>query len=685
MIQPATSNIELYIRSISRHYLKAIIVITVLIIATFSTVNNALERHSLQQEISFTTSNEFIKFQQLANQTRALMRASADQELPEELVEPIIDDIKSNIADIRSLMARGLLLSAQLNKNLLERIVTSDTSLQTIQNDLNRRIDDFLGRAEKVANVTSEDRRRRYSFWGPIDFALSTDGVLIRQFSDLITRNNERSGSSVTYVEAVSAGLLTLLESTVILASIFLFYPLLRKLRTEHRVSQTYETLLQEQATLDALTGLANRHAHSTAIRKLFQQLKEDGRPFSLLLIDLDSFKEVNDRIGHPAGDAMLRHVGTALKSIVRHDDIAVRLGGDEFALLIPGCNKREVLEDIAARALHAIKQEVKFEGQSISVSASIGGAIAPAHAGDEKELIRIADQALYSAKQQKKGFMIFDKKALAERQEQNELISALVGAAERGEFIVHYQPKVDLQSGQHLGFEALVRWQHPTLGILSPARFLPLIQRSHLIRNMTDAIIDMAARDIRAWKTEDLAPGRIAINLPEALLLGDDGYQMFARAIQKHGVEWDDFAIEITEDVFLNRNTKVLHETIHRFREHGIAISLDDFGTGFASLVHLRDFPFDELKIDRSFVSGIGLDQSCDQIVGAVVDLARNLGKKCVAEGIETAEQQEFLIEAGCRIGQGYLFSKPQPFDVASARLKHLQQLKNEYTLKRA
>ncbi len=671
MIHQVPNAVDLYIRSISRHHLNAIIVVTVLIVTTFLTVENALMRHSLQQQISFTTSNEFIKFQQLANQTRALMRASADPNLPDALVEPIVEDIKTTAEEIRLLIKKGHELGEQLNENLLERFVAPPVSLQVIQNDLNDRIGDFIRRAEQVASATSEDRRRRYSFWGPIDFATSTDGVLIRQFGDLIERNNERSGTSVSYVVAVCAALLVLLETTVVLASIFLFYPLLRKLRTEHRRSQEYGVLLEKQANIDPLTGLANRYAYTTVLQELFQRLEQGGGPFSLLLVDLDSFKEINDKIGHPAGDAILKHVGTALQSVIRRDDIAARLGGDEFAVLLPGCCSRAQLAEIADRALEAIRREVKFEGQSISVWASLGGAIAPGHARDDKELVRIADQALYSAKHQKCGVVIFDERALVERQVQNKLRSAFSGAVEREEFVVHYQPKVDLQSGRHLGFEALVRWQHPTLGILPPGRFLPLIQRSHLIRDMTCAVIDLAARDILSWKAQNLEPGRISINLPEALLLGDDGYRMFSNSIDRYGVGWDDFTIEITEDVFLNRNTKKLHETIHRFREHGVAISLDDFGTGFASLVHLRDFPFDELKIDRSFVSGIGHDQRSAQIVNAVVDLARNLGKKCVAEGIETQEQREFLINAGCKIGQGYLFSKPQPEEAAAAALR--------------
>ncbi|MEY9558194.1 EAL domain-containing protein (putative c-di-GMP-specific phosphodiesterase class I) [Sinorhizobium fredii] len=283
---------------------------------------------------------------------------------------------------------------------------------------------------------------------------------------------------------------------------------------------------------------------------------------------------------------------------------------------------------------------------------------------------MRIVDLALYTAKGGRNTTVIFDEAALARRLEENQLSLALVLAADRNEFVVHYQPKVDLPTGAHLGFEALVRWQHPELGLLAPGRFLPLMEGTQHIRGMTRAVIATVGRDLRAWKKAGLAPGPVSINLPEILLVGQEGYEFFASAVRENGLEWRDFAVEITEDVFLNRSANQILATVARFRQHGLSISLDDFGTGFASLVHLRDFPFDELKIDRSFVDGIGKDARSEQIIRAMIHLAQSLGKRCVAEGIETEGQRRFLTDAGCDVGQGYHFARPEPAALAGKRL---------------
>lgn len=663
------SSVAKYIRSIGRHYVLAVVVMTVLIGSTFLTVKVALDRHSLQQNISYVIGRQFIRFQQLATQTRAIMRASADPNMPEYVIRPMVEDVQRAIDDIHSMSVELKGLNTQVEANPLERLNGQDGASEKLRRELDGRLEDFLQRAERVVSAKLQDRRERYSFWGPIDFAVSSDSTLMRQFSALIESAHDRSDVSIDHTRLISAVLLSLTAATLILATLILFIPLLVKLRTEHRRTLDFEIKLTHLAHTDTLTGLGNRSSFNEALNGLFGSLERTGAGFSMLLVDLDHFKATNDSFGHPAGDAVLSHVARALQKTFRSGDIVARLGGDEFAALLPGISDAATLEGIAGRAVAAIATECQFEGRSLPVSASLGGAVVPGHAIDEATLMRVADLALYAAKAKRNTAVIFDENSFAQRLEQNRLASALAFAADRDEFVVYYQQKVNLQTGRHLGFEALVRWRHPQLGILPPGRFLPLME-GHLIQGMTRCIVNTVARDLRAWQAAGLDVGSVAINLPEALLVGNDGYDLIAAAVEATRLDWLDFSIEITEDVFLNRGANQIAETISRFRKHGVSVSLDDFGTGFASLVHLRDFPFDELKIDRSFVAEIGKDVRSEQIVRAIIDLARNLGKRCVAEGIEEEVQRDFLLHAGCDIGQGYLFGKPEPALVAVERL---------------
>lgn len=663
-------SVDRYIRYIGWYYFGTVVIMTILIGATYQTVRVALDRHTIQQDISFLTSRQFVLFQQMANQTRAVMRASADPNIIEYIIEPILTDVRESISDIRSTIDELNTMRRRLNGNFLEMISEGYPASDNLYRNLNLQLEEFLSRAETVVNASPEDRRRRYSFWGPIDFAISADSVLMHQFNDVIEHTHERSGSSIGNAILIVTTLLFTLATVFVLASIFLFRPMLKNLSKEHARKVAFERELTHLVHTDTLTNLRNRSCFNQTLKALFDKYRSSGTGFSMLLVDLDYFKMVNDSFGHPAGDAILRHVADVAMKVSRAEDVVARLGGDEFALLLPDVIDETILATIADRLIKAIGEAVLFEGRTIRISASIGGALVPAHATDEACLIRNADLALYTAKTGRNQTFIFDDKTLAARLEQSELLASLAGAASRDEFVVHYQPKVNLKSGAHLGFEALVRWQHPTLGLLPPGRFLPLMEDPKLINDMTRAVVRNTCRDIRSWKDAGLAPGTVAINFPEILLVNGNGFEFIERAIEDYGLCWSDVSVEVTEDVFLDRYAEYMRASITRFRERGVSIALDDFGTGFASLLHLRDFPFDELKLDRGFISDVGRDIRSEQIIRAMIDLSRNLGKRCVAEGIETRAQRDFLVQAGCEIGQGYLFAKPIPAVEVQQRL---------------
>lgn len=655
-------SIDRYIRYIGWYYCGTVAIMILLIGATYQTVRVTLDRHTIQQEISFLTSRQFVLFQQMANQTRAVMRASADPSIVEYIIEPILTDVRESISDIRSTIVELNTMRRRLNSNLLEMANVGYPSNDELYRELNLQLEAFLNRAETVVNASHEDRLRRYSFWGPIDFAISTDSVLMRQFNEVIEHTHDRSGVSIGRAVIIITIPLFLLATLFVLASAFLFRPLLNKLRRENTRKVAFERELSYLVHTDALTNLRNRSYFNGALEALFDNYRKNGIGFSMLLVDLDYFKIVNDSYGHPAGDAILRHVAEIAMKVSRTQDVIARLGGDEFALLFPEVVDDNTLVTIADRLIKSIGEAVYFEGRTIRISASIGGAIVPAHATDEASLIRNADLALYTAKTGRNQTFIFDDQTLATRMAQSDLLALLGSASSRDEFVVYYQPKVNLRTGAHLGFEALVRWQHPTLGILPPGRFLPLMEDPKLISDMTRSVVRNTCRDIKLWKDAGLAPGAVAINLPEILLVNGNGFEFIDRAIEDYGLCWTDVSVEVTEDVFLDRYADYMQDSMTRFRERGVSIALDDFGTGFASLLHLRDFPFDELKLDRSFISDIGLDIRSEQIIRAMIDLSRNLGKRCVAEGIETKAQRDFLVQAGCEIGQGYFYDKPMP-----------------------
>ncbi|MCZ7450795.1 EAL domain-containing protein [Agrobacterium rhizogenes] len=643
---------------------------TLLIVATYKTVSIALDRHSLQQDISYLLGRQFIRFQQLSNQTRAIMRASADQTTPDYVVTPMIDNVRDAIITIRRLNIELDKLHGEIAQNFLERLNPRDEAVENLRAEFEGRLEDFLDRAERVIAAPREDRRERYSFWGPIDFAVASDSLLMRQFSTLIESAHDRSESSISHARLISTLLLSLNAAALISATVLLFLPLLRNLRDEHRRTRDFEVRLTHLAHFDALTGLNNRSSFNDALSGLFNNLEKTGAGFAMLLVDLDHFKDINDSLGHPAGDVVLKQVAHILRKIFYSGEVVARLGGDEFAILLPGIDNASTLEAIAHNAVAAIASAYPLAGRFLPVSASIGGAVAPLHASDEGMLTQIADLALYAAKGKRNTATIFDESSHTQRLQDIQLAAGLAAAIDRDEFVVHYQRKIDLQTGGHLGFEALVRWQHPELGLLPPARFLHLIKRNNFIRGMTRCVVNTVASDLRAWKAKGLQPGSVAINLPEAMLVGKDGFELIDATIHANGLDWEDLAVEVTEDVFLNRGADQIRETITEFRRRGMSVALDDFGTGFASLVHLRDFPFDELKIDRSFVTDLGTDIRSEQIVTAMIDLARSLGKRCVAEGIETPAQYDFLLRARCDIGQGYLFARPEAASDVITRL---------------
>jgi diguanylate cyclase (GGDEF)-like protein len=418
-------------------------------------------------------------------------------------------------------------------------------------------------------------------------------------------------------------------------------------------------------ARFDELTGLANRTQFRERIAGMLAAVKDRDNHLAIHLIDLDRFKTVNDTLGHPIGDLLLKEVATRLSALVRPGDMITRFGGDEFVILQTNTSRQQEAHAIAARIVKALKEPFHIAGHRIDVGASIGIAMAPHDGVDADELIKKADMALYAAKSSGGGshrFFAIEMEDAA--QERRSLELDLREAIALDQFELHYQPLVDLHTGRVTTCEALLRWTHPIRGNIPPVVFIPVAEETGLIIALGEWALNRACADASNWPREV----RVAVNLSPVQFRDEGlGLQVVA-ALAKSGLSAHRLELEVTERLLLEDNDSTL-ETMNQLHELGVSLSLDDFGTGYSSLNYLRKFPFQKIKIDRSFITDLGDGRDARAIIGAVASLGAGLDKTVVAEGIETEEQMNLVRSQGVHEGQGYLFGKPMP--AADIRLR--------------
>lgn len=420
------------------------------------------------------------------------------------------------------------------------------------------------------------------------------------------------------------------------------------------------EERLRKQATTDYLTGLSNRAVFSDALKVQEQLSATQDISCGVMLLDLDRFKHVNDSMGHFTGDRVLCVVAERLRAIVNAPHILVRQGGDEFAILLRGAVTPAAAMRLSESCISVLSEPVEIDGMAIKCQTSIGVALHRDGVCDTSKLLSRADMALYQAKASGRGnYQIFDNLLEETLNERNELEAALQGAVLRNELDLYYQPKIKSHTGEVAGYEALLRWKHPTLGMVPPDRFIPLAEESSLISEIGDLVIDKACAQIAEWKLQGRAKS-VAVNLSPRQFNQRDLVQRIKSAMTRHKVEASLLEIEITENVLITDFDEAV-EQLRKLHVLGLRISIDDFGTGFSSLAYLHRLKVDVLKIDRSFVSSLDTSQS-RSIVESILGLARNLRLQVVAEGVETVEQARFLRAHGCELMQGYLFSPALP-----------------------
>lgn len=418
----------------------------------------------------------------------------------------------------------------------------------------------------------------------------------------------------------------------------------------------------------DVLTGLPNRRAFQNRLHAATLRAMSSGGKLGLLLIDLDHFKHVNDSLGHPVGDALLQEFGTRLKGCVRNTDFVARVGGDEFAVIMEDVSGGNELVRIGENITSRLKSPVNILGRVLSGGASIGAALFPDDAKTANDLFKLADTALYSLKASGRGgtklfkaFMREDAQRVA-----SQLSLARVALSEE-RVRPFYQPKVDLESGQIKGFEALLRWQHPTRGVQLPETIHEAFEDYELASKIGHLMQTKVLADIRAWSTAGFAFGRISINASPAEFLRNDFAERLLERVRAHDVPPSSLQVEITEHGLMDRGAEFVARALRVLKSNDIQIALDDFGTGYSSLSHLRDYPVDVVKIDKSFIAQLGKDSEADAIVAAVTHLCKGLNIEVVAEGVETSGQADLLRLAGCKLGQGYRFGRPEEADVTA------------------
>ena len=421
------------------------------------------------------------------------------------------------------------------------------------------------------------------------------------------------------------------------------------------------------RATHDVLTELPNRTLIEERLRDELYAARREGGACGVILIDLDNFKAVNDTLGHQWGDRLLQEMAPRLSSTLRHNDLIGRLGGDEFAIVVPGGMHESTA--LAQRLVDELQRPFVLDSVTVDIAASIGIACYPEHGDEPEELFQHADVALYAAKASLDRWRIYAADEDNHTIDRLALATQLRNGIERGELVLHYQPKFSLQSGAVSGVEALVRWRHPHLGLIGPDGFIPLAEQTGIIKTLTVAMMDRALAQCRAWRDEGIGQ-RISVNVSPTGLLDRDLPDTVAGLLRRHGLPASALQLEVTESRTLS-DTLEARNVLEDLRTMGLSIAIDDFGTGFSSLAQLQRLPVDEIKIDRSFVMDMETDDQDAAIVRSTIDLGRNLGLLVTAEGVESESVRLRLVELGCDFAQGFHLARPLEPDACAALIR--------------
>jgi diguanylate cyclase (GGDEF)-like protein/PAS domain S-box-containing protein len=508
---------------------------------------------------------------------------------------------------------------------------------------------DVLGKdALEVFPLLKETREDRF-----IHEALNGKAGVVKD------RIYHRSGREPSFLEAHYGPVLS--EAGSIVGGFALIRDISERKRSEAR--------LQQAVNYDALTGLPNRTLFLDRLVQAVARTFWRKRLVAVLLLNLNRFKLINDTLGHNVGDQLLKAVSERFVTCVRDGDTVARLGGDEFAVILEDIAVAQDVIVIIQKVLEAFKKPFLSEDRELFAAPTVGISLYPNDGEDVETLVKNADTAMSRAKELGKSYQFFSPEMNAKATKRLVLESSLRRALERQEMLLHYQPRIDLSTGQITGMEALVRWQHPDLGLVPPAEFIPLAEETEVIIPLGEWVLRTACLQSKIWKRDGFRLIPVAVNLSPRQLRHQDLVEVVERVLKETNLDPSHLELELTESVLLE-NIETTIGTLRQLQKMGIQIAIDDFGTGYSSLSYLKRFPINCLKIDRSFVADIPTDPDNAAIVKAIITLSHTLNLKVIAEGVETMKQLEFLRSIGCHEMQGYLFSKPVPADQATRLL---------------
>lgn len=442
------------------------------------------------------------------------------------------------------------------------------------------------------------------------------------------------------------------------------------RLRAEMAERQRVEVELRRRALHDDLTGLPNRCLLMDRLELSIKHARRDGQSVTLLFLDLDRFKHINDTLGHAVGDELLKGVAERVEKCLRQSDTLARLGGDEFVVVLPNTIAGDDLAVLIQRISRAVAEPLLLAGELVSVNCSLGCATFPQDGADGTTLLQFADAEMYRAKQQARrssnGLSVVREPATEDSQE---IEAQLCHALRRNEFRLQFQPQVDMRSGEIVGVEALIRWQHPQWGLVPPLRFIPIAERCGEIGRIGEWVLREACTQAMAWQRAGLTPVRMGVNLSAQQFLDTRLEALVAQVLADTGLPAEWLELELTESVSM-RDPEASIRILGRFRAMGIKLAIDDFGTGYSNLASLLSFPVDRVKLDRSFICELGSKDNCAAMVESVVSMMHRLQLEVVAEGVETAEQRAVLASFGCDAMQGYWFARPMDANACEAML---------------